>query len=603
MYPPSPPQLLVVAAPTEAGGSALTEALRQIGWAVTLATTPEQAAWAARYAGCIVVLTPATRDDPAIQAALAARPARLAPVFAEPMILPYGPWTTSPIRLGEDMVAAARVVIEALFPVATPPAPPTYAPVSPMAPAYPLAPTVAPAGSAHPFAPPASPRQNGRALALALGGAALALLLVVTSVLVLHAGGKGSTLGSIIAAGTPGPAYTAQNPGLGCDQGGALWHATDGVTQNCTAHGTKLSMPSDDGYLQGLFFSLPNILIPLSYRVAVTGTFLQGDSNFEIYVTAHDQQPGDQSFEAFPNSEWRVGRHTTTGKFDRMLSIGFLPKPLKTLRLTVEVDGAVMHFAIDGKTVTTVTDATYQTTADIGFGIYDYRDAHPFAARFSDFVYTPLPNPTVSTSDALATATAQAAQQDRTPYRAAVPGFGCDHGGAQWSPIAISGDGATKLTCTASGMQLDHSGNTGLLGEEYFYWHDGNFPENYSSAVVVTFLSQATFCGSVVTRQNGFKGYGFRICTDGLWQILKFDAQGHPTRLLSGFVAAQAHHTLLITDIGAQQSFSIDGAIVGSITDGDYLTTDRIALAIDAGPASNGVGTLAFSNFVFTPLP
>ncbi len=118
-------------------------------------------------------------------------------------------------------------------------------------------------------------------------------------------------------------------------------------------------------------------------------------------------------------------------------------------------------------------------------------------------------------------------------------------------------------------------------------------------ATAITFVTSQE-CGDILT-SNAL--YSFRICDTGYWTITTYDTKGNPTDLATGYVAAQIQHTLVATDTGKQQSFSIDGAIVGSITDGDYLTTDRIALAIDAGPASNGVGTLAFSNFVFTPLP
>jgi hypothetical protein len=594
MYPPSSPQLLVVAAPGEARGSDLAEALRRMGWVVTLATTPEQAMSAAQYTGCVVVLTPATKDDPAIHAALAARPARLVPFFAEPMVLPYGSWTSGPVRLGEDMTTSARGAIEALFPVVAPAAPPALAPASPFA---------APLSSAHPFTPPSpAPHRSGRVLALALSGATLALLLVVTTVLIMHGIGKAGTTGSLTPpTATPNPTLTIANPGVGCDmQERALWRATDAVAQECTAQGTVLSMPGDDGYLQGLFFSLPdNTSIPISYRVAVTGTLLHGDANEELFLSVHEQMPGGQLFEAFANSEWQVYHISDTDQDDTLLSRGFSPKPLTTMTLSAEVDGAVMHFAINGKTVTTVTDATYQTTPYIFFGMGDYSSAKKaFSARFSDFTYTPLPDPTLTTGAAVATATAQAVQQDRTPYRAAVPGFGCDHGGGVWSPISFSGDGATKLTCTASGMLLEHTRNTGYIGEENFYWRSGIFPGNYSVTATVTLLTQQE-CGDILTRNDSSAGYSFRVCDTGYWAITKYDSKGNPTDLVTGYVAAQAQHTLRATDNGSQQSLMIDGALVGSITDSAYHTTAHIGLAID----TDSFGALVFSDFVFTPLP
>lgn len=598
MYPSSPPQLLVVAAPDETRGGALADALRQIGWVVALATAPEQAAWAAHYAGCIVVLTPAMKDDPVIQAALAARPARLVSVFAEPTVLPHGPWTASPVRLGEDMAVTARDAIVALFPVVSPAAAPSpYSAVSPSTP------IVSPM---YPFAPPPPSRQSRRrALALALGGAALALLLVVTSVLVLHAGGKAGTTARLAPTATTSPIITIANPGLGCDTSErALWETTGPISQVCTPQGTDLSMTHADGYLEGLYFGLLyGATFPTSYRVAVKATLLRGDMNEEAVLSVHDQKPGGQIFEAFANSEWQVGREDENGNYVALLSRGFLPQPVKTLALAAEVDGTVMHFTVNGQAVATVTDPTFLSSTDIFFGIDDYSStSKPFSARFSDFTYAPLPDPTLSTAGAVATATAQTQQQDHTPYRAAVPGFGCDQGKGVWSPISYSGDGATKLACTASGMLLEHTKNTGYIGEERFYWYNGLFPANYSVEATVTFLGFQN-CGDILTRNYGATGYSFRICSTGYWAITKYDTKGTPTDVTYGYVATQTQQTLRVTDNGSQQSLVINGRLVGSITDSAYHTTSHISLAIDTDPAGNGVGALVFSNFVFTPLP
>lgn len=487
------------------------------------------------------------------------------------MILPFGPWTTGPIELGTNPDDTARTILARLAPQ-----PATSIPASAL---------------------PGTARRRSSGRTLAIGGAVLAILLVLTGVLVLHRAPSTTVPGH--------HTYSAAVPGRGCDSGDAYWTQSSALAVTCQSNGALLSMPSDDGFYHSLSFEPPDRTIPTSYRIAVHAMIVSGDGQATARFAFHVQKPyGDQAFEVRANSRWNVTRIDTPNHFDRYLSLGFLPQQMRDFTMAVEVDGAVMHFSVNGTEVATVTDATYLTTAAIYISIGDPGYKQPFSVRFSDFTYDELPDPSLSTADAVATATAITQQRDKAPYRAAIPGFGCDHGGAQWSPISYSGDGATTATCTSQGLRLDHTSQTGLLGEVYFYWWDGNFPQNYSVGTTLTLLSQDTYhCGKIVTRQNNYEGYTFRLCTGGYWAISKYDAMGHPTELQSGYVTLHAHDTLLVRDVGAQQQFTIDGKVAGSITDGDYRTTDRIALAIDTGTRGSGIGSLLFSNFVFTPLP
>ncbi len=436
---------------------------------------------------------------------------------------------------------------------------------------------------------------------LSVAGALAVLLALIAGALALHASTKFRG-GKAQATATPLPGYAAGIPGRGCDKGDARWSATQPVTVTCARDGVQLAMPRDDDSLQGITFHPAHDAIPLSYRVAYTGTMMRGDDNLRMVLTLHEQQPGAQVFEVATDGFWSIYRLDTNGHVGRSLSVGFLPQPLATMTLSAEVDGAVMHFALNGQPLATVTDPSYLSTASILIGMHDPLRTAPFAVRLSNFSYTPLPSPALSTSAAVATATAQANQQAATPYRAATPGNGCDHGGAQWSPMRISGDGATTLTCTSVGMRLAHTHYTGYIGQEQFYWLDGNFPKNYSVATDITFTDVNGECGTIIVRRVELAGYSFRVCTNGFWGISHYDASGMVTDVNDGTTAPKLHYTVEVTAIDEAINLAIDGVQVGGvIAPSSDTQTDFITLALDVG-SSGGVGNATYSNFVFTPL-
>jgi hypothetical protein len=443
-------------------------------------------------------------------------------------------------------------------------------------------------------------RSVGKRVLLGLGGALLVLVILVASVIALRHGASSAT-GNTKAAATPLPGYTANVPGI-CDKGNAIWLATQGVTVACQSNGAQLSMARGNDSLQGIAFQPANATIPLSYGVAFTGTIIHGDHNVRLFLSVHEQSPGAQIFEVGANGFWNVYRTDTKGQYARSLSLGFLPQSLTSMALSAETDGAVMHFAVNGQRVATVTDAAYLSTASISIGMTDPHGTTPFAARLSNFSYTPLVAPTLGPTSAVATATIQAGQRDSMAYHAATPGYGCDHGGAQWSPIRLSGDDATTLTCTADGMQLAHTRNTGYLSQEQFYWLDGNFPKNYSVTTDLTFKDLNGECGTLIVRRVDLAGYSLRVCTNGFWGIGHYDATGRPAELNDGTTAPKLHYTLEVTAKDDMVNLAVDGVQVGGVTaPTSDLQTNFITLALDVG-SSGGIGNATYSNFVFTPL-
>ena len=409
-------------------------------------------------------------------------------------------------------------------------------------------------------------------------------------------------------AGLAAPAnYSAVAPGPNCAQGEAIWRKTHDVTVQCAVDGTLLTMPHPNGTAQFIAFTPSLGSIPTSYRVSVNGTFTQGDVNEVLYIGVHTTEPnvesGDQRFMITANSEWLVRHYDTSGHFTNHLSRGFLPNLPHTVTMQVEVDGAVMYFTLNGRLVTTVTDTSYLSTAQIIVGMEDPQNAQSYAAHFAHFAYHPLPDQTLTPSQAQATATAQIAQQNKTPYQATVPGFGCDHGAGEWAPITLNNDPSVKLTCQADGMHLAETKQTGYLGEENFYWLNGNFPTNYHVSSTITFDGQHFACGLILTRVYDSASYEFAMCNDGSWQIAKYNAQAHFTVLTSGDVAQQTQHTLSATVEGNHLRIAVDGYPVGQADDSDLTTSLHIGLAIDTGSNTDGIASVTFSQFVFTPLP
>lgn len=113
----------VLLTPPAAGEQAddLRDALRQAGWESRSAAASADDASSGR--ACVVILSPATSDDPTVAAALTAGFQTLIPVLTEPMPLPFARWSAAPILYAGPPAAreaAAQALLQALAPARVP---------------------------------------------------------------------------------------------------------------------------------------------------------------------------------------------------------------------------------------------------------------------------------------------------------------------------------------------------------------------------------------------------------------------------------------------------------------------------------------------------
>ncbi len=359
------PQFLVVAAPDSSQARELSEALNQNGWPTALATTPEHLV--VPFIAMLVILTPTAQTQPVIQAAMEITGPRRIPLFAEPMVLPYGEWASAPVLLGTNREDNLRAVLAAAIG------------------AYPQPATVL-------AAPPLiNTRQRELPAILGIGGLLLSIIVVVAGIVAVNARPRANNQG-VIPTPTPLPTYTTNTPGLNCDGGTAIWHKFQNVQITCQAEGTLLSTPKDIGLLQGTSFEPKSEGIPQDYRVGVQATIITGDKNMTVFLDVHQQLPyGSQVFAARADGEWFIYRINDQGKIAAYLARGSYTPPATTLTLQVEVHGGSMLYTLNGQQVSSVTDTTYLTSHILAIGIFDNNRTTLYSALFTRFVYAPLP--------------------------------------------------------------------------------------------------------------------------------------------------------------------------------------------------------------------
>ncbi len=608
-FPTGPAALIIAAAPGDGRAGALAGELRAGGWPAVLAITPEAGAHTSGQT-CVAVLSPATWNHPAIVAAVTSRPARLIPVLADPMMLPQGPWTSAPLALAPD---TGRQLLAML---GTPPGPPVMPqPTSGFVP-----PGVSFATGVPPSAPytgvqppPMRPTptfstgatQRTRSTRSFRGSPwyVVAVLVVAAIGVITRLGGNNSSGGS----GTL-QSYSAAVPGPSCDKGSGFWQIPSGessnVTTTCQPAGMLLTRTGDSSHVAQVGFNVPNQSFPSSYDVKVTGTIVSGDSEAGVGLAVH--QPvgtatGGQDFVARANGEWQALSEVSQGQ-PPLLNLGFLPKGLKTYTLDIQVHGAVLALSIDGAQVGTVTDTSSTSTDFISLVLSDPGNNSTVSEEFSQFAFTALSDSTLSDTDAVATATATAQAQTTfsTPYKATVPGQGCDTGGGKWANPAVFGLGASAA-CTKSGLQLTVSNSAGAISEEEFYLLTGSFPQNYAVQVTASLNKSSGGCAHIFTRETDQgAAYSFEVCADGSWSLDAYSSS-NATNLAHGSVAAKSSHIISATSNGSTQVLKIDGHQVASQSDSTLTTTDSIGLGIDVPQGASG--SVTFSDFIFTPLP
>src|SRR5260370_1811419 len=336
--------------------------------------------------------------------------------------------------------------------------------------------------------------------------------------------------------------YTAPIPGPGCDQNsnlsGVSWEVAgqfkriptptatttyssvtptpetvrDPSTRtSCQPDGLQLEhLDHFDAYAQVIFRPGGTELAP-HFSTTITAKVTSGTDTASIYLGERRQDPpyatnndygyGDNGLHFTIDGSWKTVRYNNTSdQVDANLSRGFV-NPSRTVTLGAKVDGPVMTFSINGKEVTTVTDATYPQGYSLGFGIADAQAQSPPTALFSQFAYTPLPATQTTNASALATATAQTAQQYQTPYTATTPGFGCDKGPGQWEPMTAKQNNATSR-CLPEGLEISQDGTTKTIGILPFYWLEGRFPHNYSLQAQINLSGFNVGCAGLETHAH-----------------------------------------------------------------------------------------------------
>ena len=187
-------------------------------------------------------------------------------------------------------------------------------------------------------------------------------------------------------------AYAAAVPGPGCDHGQGQWQPVtkeyDNGTASCQSHALAISQNATAQYgSEASFYGLDGNL-PTNYTVKVHIDTSQLGNGCAGMGTRTDTQNAAYSFTVCSNGYWAIQRYDTNGGQGHLLAKGYVnPQTFYTMVATSNHN--VQSLALDGVTVSTVHDATLQTTDHIGLIMYAEQGAAG-TALFSNFVFTPL---------------------------------------------------------------------------------------------------------------------------------------------------------------------------------------------------------------------
>lgn len=638
-------QVLLVASPNDISISELiTTALREAGVNVQIADTLTMASQADEFAICIILLRPGQwRTTPVITTAMRSNPHSMIPILAEPMALPAGALSTEALLLKEPLsetVHELELLINKQLLIA---AKDTRKDQKPQT-----------KNDFH--QPKASPtlrtihyNKARRRLSSISKYALIGFILILLAGLWYYALGNHSPLvqavntqltGSNRAISAFSQSDTVSAPGAGCNTNNRNWWqvgayyktlGTPTVTASktpdttptphvvidnstvatCQQHGLYLQHTNHYEAFSGVFFQDDaQQALPQHFSTQVTATALNPSSAATFVLGVHNQYTsastddsgyGDDVLEIGVDGSWRTLRiNNVTDQEDITFTKGYV-KPAHTMILGAEVDGPRITFSINGQKVTTIVDTTFPLGYGIGFGMSDSDAKSPPSSLYSNFSYQPLPDTTLTTQSAVATATVQANNNLHTAYTAAIPGPGCDRGLGQWQPVTKNDNYATT-SCQSHGLAISQDATAQYNGHASFYGLDGNLPTNYKVKVQIDTSHLGNGCAGLSTHTDTQSAaYSFTVCTDGHWQIQRYASNGGDGYLLAeGDVDAQIMYTMVATSNHDIQSLSLDGVTVSTVHDATLQTTDHVGLTMYA--AQGTAGTALFSNFVFTPL-
>ncbi|MGH3399789.1 MAG: hypothetical protein ACRDPO_34410 [Streptosporangiaceae bacterium] len=183
------------------------------------------------------------------------------------------------------------------------------------------------------------------------------------------------------------------------------------------------------------------------------------------------------------------------------------------------------------------------------------------------------------------------------PYTAAVPGPGCDEGGALWS---VTPGSPITARCTASGLKVAIRPGQGLEGDVKLLPPHGFGSENYRVSVTVAFSRGFNGCAGIFTRASAAGRYLSAICGDGSVNIDRLGATG-VSRLYLNFSRPALSYTVSAVAQGSVQSIYVNGIRMGAVANTAFARTEYLGLGIINNIRQPETAT--FSHFSYRPLP
>ncbi len=624
----------------------LADELEALGYETMIVDHPSLADRALEADACVIVLTPDGWRDPAIVAVMRERPPTIIPVLAAPMDPPRAAWSSEPIPMRgsarEVAAAVADAVDAALDPRARSDA---YGRSNPGASYGGNRPGAYGRGAGQPISRPRGGYADERTIRSSRpnpvdfppginggfgvpsnaaakptktsgsAGRAIGILLAVLVVLggLGFAGYKYRTklLGKFFAQQSTGAAvmqpYSATAPGPGCDKGKGQWALPKDhsfYSTACQADTLLVTQTKSSATLAEVDFLGTGLKLPAAYHMQVTATITSGDQHTVVGMIVHHQTPtGGHVFWASSDTSWAFQvASASDGKLGLPLRRGFLPQATKTFTLAVDVSGVVMTFSINGKAVTHVTETSYTTSDSVALILAagDAKPKLPIAAQFSQFQFTPQPDPTLTTDQAVATAVAENNAIPKT-YTAAVPGPGCDKGQAQWARPSYYDETGVTVTCQSAGVKIVAPANNG--GDIGFYGIKGTLIKDTRYSVTVTITpADANSCGGVTTYDTQNPGYIYIVCGNGAYLMLGYNPTTKQTTTLDssgiGTMPGGPSYVVVITENSPSHAVKINGFTRPAVSDKNATSTDHITLFSLA--LGNAPSTVTFSHFTFT---
>ena len=183
------------------------------------------------------------------------------------------------------------------------------------------------------------------------------------------------------------------------------------------------------------------------------------------------------------------------------------------------------------------------------------------------------------------------------PYTAAVPGPGCDAGGALWT---VTPGSPITTRCSAGGLKVAIRPGAGLEGDVKFLPPHGFGRENYRVSVTVAFSSGFNGCAGIFTRASAAGRYLSAICGDDSVNIDRLGATG-VSRLYLNFSRPAPSYTVTAVAQGSVQSIYVNGIRMGAVANAAFTRTEYLGLEIINNARQPETAT--FSHFSYTPLP